>query len=654
MLLSIWGPKWNTVISILRWVAAAFRPLTLAEIGTALELPQAVGQDSEDATKDFIDYAGDLPLAVRKDSKKENSAKIVVPVHSSVTDLLWNIDASETELAPFRLQASECHQNVAQRTLNYTIRTLQRDANVDIANPEDAENHWVYRQLPLLHYALTVSMRHLLRESSERVDLSHDLFDEKNALHQPWLRAQCFAISSLWVFGNTTLIHVAALLGHLDLMQHFIRDPRYEVDLRDEMQRTPLFYAILRERSDVVKDLLRSGADVNARDFVGQQPIHIAYATESTVVVSTLLATGADFNSSSLARGSSWWSDKAGSILDADRISGEDAALRESKDYSTGAPLHFAAEYNQDKHIRVLLDYGADLNAVDEKGNTPLHRMAGCDPFHTDAGKLLIKAGIDMLALNDEGETAFHIAARDCDNNDAKSKDLIDLMLDAGFLVDHMTITTEKTPGGVTALQVACGEAARSLVLKLIKRRANTNHRDNRGRTPLHWLADKIPDIAHYSGPATAPTLLRKIEEWAIFVKDNDGRTALDRALSSRKEYNECLAEAERNIQDCKGGFFKSWVAGYPPTLQKTQMCHAIKAFMDIIQLPLPAECGNDLLKTCPRSKPTKDDLEFCEIIMKNVSIYAYSGVARFITDYVTGGYIFALYDRLINQPTSS
>jgi hypothetical protein len=36
------------------------------------------------------------------------------------------------------------------------------------------------------------------------------------------------------------------------------------------------------------------------------------------------------------------------------------------------------------------------------------------------------------------------------------------------------------------------------------------------------------------------------------------------------------------------------------------------------------------------------------------VSIHDYSGVACFITDYVTGGYIFALYDRLINQPTSS
>lgn len=29
------------------------------------------------------------------------------------------------------------------------------------------------------------------------------------------------------------------------------------------------------------------------------------------------------------------------------------------------------------------------------------------------------------------------------------------------------------------------------------------------------------------------------------------------------------------------------------------------------------------------------------------VSIYVYSGVVRFITDYVTGGYIFALFDRL-------
>jgi hypothetical protein len=36
------------------------------------------------------------------------------------------------------------------------------------------------------------------------------------------------------------------------------------------------------------------------------------------------------------------------------------------------------------------------------------------------------------------------------------------------------------------------------------------------------------------------------------------------------------------------------------------------------------------------------------------VSIHAYSGVARFITAYVTRGYIFGPYDKLINQPTTS
>jgi hypothetical protein len=37
----------------------------------------------------------------------------------------------------------------------------------------------------------------------------------------------------------------------------------------------------------------------------------------------------------------------------------------------------------------------------------------------------------------------------------------------------------------------------------------------------------------------------------------------------------------------------------------------------------------------------------------KIVSIYAYSGVVCFITDYVTGGYIFALLIDSINQPTN-
>jgi hypothetical protein len=58
---------------------------------------------------------------------------------------------------------------------------------------------------------------------------------------------------------------------------------------------------------------------------------------------------------------------------------------------------------------------------------------------------------------------------------------------------------------------------------------------------------------------------------------------------------------------------------------------------------------------------PHKDYLSYLRSLKSHsayakaiVSIYAYSGVACFITDYVTGGYIFALSIDSINQPTTS
>jgi hypothetical protein len=51
---------------------------------------------------------------------------------------------------------------------------------------------------------------------------------------------------------------------------------------------------------------------------------------------------------------------------------------------------------------------------------------------------------------------------------------------------------------------------------------------------------------------------------------------------------------------------------------------------------------GKYLLQSDP-----KKVLDVASDVTYGVSIYAYSGVASFITDYVTGGYIFALFDRL-------
>jgi hypothetical protein len=58
--------------------------------------------------------------------------------------------------------------------------------------------------------------------------------------------------------------------------------------------------------------------------------------------------------------------------------------------------------------FREFLDAGADVNALNEHGRTPLHEA--CLQRHTAIARLLLDAGADVNARNDDGETPLDLA----------------------------------------------------------------------------------------------------------------------------------------------------------------------------------------------------------------------------------------------------
>ena len=72
-------------------------------------------------------------------------------------------------------------------------------------------------------------------------------------------------------------------------------------------------------------------------------------------------------------------------------------------------PLSCAVCWGRTDVVKVLIDNGADVNAKDDSGDTPLHWAA-----FTGARKItrmLIAAGADVNAKDSEGWTPLHMAA---------------------------------------------------------------------------------------------------------------------------------------------------------------------------------------------------------------------------------------------------
>ncbi|MCY4573726.1 MAG: ankyrin repeat domain-containing protein [Gemmatimonadetes bacterium] len=208
-----------------------------------------------------------------------------------------------------------------------------------------------------------------------------------------------------------------------------------------ENMNTRVFFAMA--SADVVAGCLDVGADVNARTEgsdspffrdPGSTPLHLAAEwTRDPMVIPMLLRAGADV----LARGPSDYT--ALHVAARGGTPGTVRALIEAgvpvdvrawgPGYHIGwdwTPLHLAAAHNPDPEVAaVLLAEGADVHALGETRQTPLHQAAlNRNPA---VALVLLEAGADVHARRSSGRTPLHEAARSNPN-----PEVIEALLDAG------------------------------------------------------------------------------------------------------------------------------------------------------------------------------------------------------------------------------
>lgn len=178
--------------------------------------------------------------------------------------------------------------------------------------------------------------------------------------------------------------------------------------------------------ADTVQALLASGTDINARDANGNTPLHAAAGYGHTELVRTLIRAGADVNASNergrtplhaaALRGYSMAEALVRTIVKNATISGsftvKDGSSTEKHEGTWSGTD--ATEPRQADTVRALIRAGADVNAREERGLTPLHAAAINDGVEreivADAVRALIEAGADVNALSEKGHTPVFLA----------------------------------------------------------------------------------------------------------------------------------------------------------------------------------------------------------------------------------------------------
>lgn len=373
-------------------------------------------------------------------------------------------------------------------------------------------------------------------------------------------------------YDGSTLLHNAAYGGNLRLAQRLV-DEGFDVNAESESGTIPLHHAAQEGNPEIVDWLQQQGSEIDAKESIfGFTPLHSAVAFSASgymkgtivEVIGLLLGAGHlvdardDQGRTALhwvvdpeglhdySENDDWFAARWGeptSTLEVMESLLDQGADPSAKDHGHFTPLHHAVDSGEPDRVSLLLQYGADIYAENEFGETACSRATGWEAFEgtevlgelcggfaswlnsdfwTEADREMVlaelEAGADPRAQNSTGETVLHMATQL-----AGDPSVVEVLLNQGA----DTEVPIAYAGGEYPLHVAATRRDPAFAKVLLTHGANIDTTDHQGQTPLYTAA-------LYSGWEGTKVLELLLDQGANIESENQyGQTPLFAAIEA-------------------------------------------------------------------------------------------------------------------------